>query len=180
MCVCSRNFGIIVDGIRTSAMVPYADMLNHFRPREVRYPNLSIAYNDLHFSLSLQTKWAYDGGRRAFTITSLQPIGSGQQVYDSYGQKCNHRFLLNYGFSIENNCEADGFCPNEVPFKFALDLQDELRDIKMSLWMRDGNPTKLVRISVSDNENTSFALSCLRVMVANREDFYNLSATGAL
>lgn len=37
-----------------------------------------------------------------------------QQVYDSYGQKCNHRFLLNYGFAIENNREADGFCPNEV------------------------------------------------------------------
>jgi len=31
MCVCSRNFGIVVDGLRTSAMVPYADMLNHFR-----------------------------------------------------------------------------------------------------------------------------------------------------
>mmetsp|Transcript_25065 Transcript_25065/g.32645 ORF Transcript_25065/g.32645 Transcript_25065/m.32645 type:complete len:505 (-) Transcript_25065:171-1685(-) len=160
MCVCSRNFGIIVDGIRTSAMVPYADMLNHFRPRE--------------------TKWAYDGHRRAFTITSLQPITSGAQVYDSYGQKCNHRFLLNYGFSIENNCEADGFCPNEVPFKFALDSGDELRDMKMSLWIRDGNPTKLVRICVSDNDNTSFALSCLRVIVANREEFYNLSATGAL
>ena len=35
MCVCSRNFGIVVDGVRTSAMVPYADMLNHYRPRSV-------------------------------------------------------------------------------------------------------------------------------------------------
>ena len=35
-------------------------------------------------------------------------------MYDSYGQKCNHRFLLNYGFAIEHNREADGFCPNEV------------------------------------------------------------------
>jgi len=61
-----------------------------------------------------ETKWAYDNTRRAFTITSLEPIGAGCQVYDSYGQKCNHRFLLNYGFAIENNREADGFCPNEV------------------------------------------------------------------
>lgn len=43
---------------------------------------------------------------------------SCQQVYDSYGQKCNHRFLLNYGFAIEHNREADGFCPNEV-WKYA-------------------------------------------------------------
>jgi histone-lysine N-methyltransferase SETD3 len=31
MAVCSRNFGIIVRGLRTAALVPYADMLNHFR-----------------------------------------------------------------------------------------------------------------------------------------------------
>lgn len=179
MCVCSRNFGIIVDGIRTSAMVPYADMLNHYRPREVRATLFLISKRWFVIVLS-QTKWAYDGSRRAFTITSLQGIGAGQQVYDSYGQKCNHRFLLNYGFSIENNSEPDGFCPNEVPFKFTLDAQDELRDMKTSLWIRDGNPVKLVRVCVSDNENTSFALSCLRVIVANREEYYNLSATGAL
>jgi hypothetical protein len=45
---------------------------------------------------------------------ALQGIYTGAQVYDSYGQKCNHRFLLNYGFSVENNVEPDGFCPNEV------------------------------------------------------------------
>ena len=77
MCVCSRNFGVVVDGLRTSAMVPHADMLNHYRPRE--------------------TKWTYDNARGAFTITSIKVIRAGAQVYDSYGQKCNHRFLLNYG-----------------------------------------------------------------------------------
>ena len=45
---------------------------------------------------------------------ALQNISCGAQVYDSYGRKCNHRFLLNYGFSVENNIESDGFCPNEV------------------------------------------------------------------
>ena len=94
MCVCSRNFGLLVHGLRTAALVPYADMLNHYRPRE--------------------TKWQYDDMRDSFTIISLQPILPGSQVYDSYGQKCNHRFLLNYGFSIENNMEPDGYCPNEV------------------------------------------------------------------
>jgi protein-histidine N-methyltransferase len=29
MIVASRNFGIVVRGLRTAALVPYADMLNH-------------------------------------------------------------------------------------------------------------------------------------------------------
>lgn len=94
MCVCSRNFGLVINGMQTAAMVPYADMLNHYRPRE--------------------TKWQFDDALQSFTVVSLQPIHTGSQVYDSYGRKCNHRFLLNYGFSVENNVEADGFCPNEV------------------------------------------------------------------
>jgi protein-histidine N-methyltransferase len=49
MCVCSRNFGLQIDGHRTSALVPHADMLNHYRPRE--------------------TKWTFDEERQAFTIT---------------------------------------------------------------------------------------------------------------
>jgi histone-lysine N-methyltransferase SETD3 len=94
MCVSSRNFGMQINGIRTAAMVPFADMLNHYRPRE--------------------TKWQFEDSSQSFTVVSLQEIVAGAQVYDSYGQKCNHRFLLNYGFSVETNIEPDGFCPNEV------------------------------------------------------------------
>lgn len=94
MCVCSRNFGLVINGLQTAALVPYADMLNHYRPRE--------------------TKWQFDDALQSFTVVSLQTIRAGAQVYDSYGRKCNHRFLLNYGFSVENNVEPDGFCPNEV------------------------------------------------------------------
>lgn len=50
MCVCSRNFGLQIDGHRTSALVPHADMLNHHRPRE--------------------TKWCFDDDLKAFTITT--------------------------------------------------------------------------------------------------------------
>ena len=41
-------------------------------------------------------------------------------MYDSYGKKCQHRFLLNYGFAVENNVEEDGKCPNEIFFKLKL------------------------------------------------------------
>jgi len=50
MCVCSRNFGLQIGGHRTSALVPHADMFNHYRPRE--------------------TKWTYDDTLEAFTITT--------------------------------------------------------------------------------------------------------------
>lgn len=36
MIVCSRNFGLTIDGVKTAALVPFADMLNHYRPRETR------------------------------------------------------------------------------------------------------------------------------------------------
>jgi histone-lysine N-methyltransferase SETD3 len=98
MCVCSRNFGLVINGVQTAAMVPYADMLNHFRPRE--------------------SKWQFDDSLQAFTVIALQKISTGAQVYDSYGRKCNHRFLLNYGFSVENNVESDGYCPNEVRLSY--------------------------------------------------------------
>lgn len=101
MIVCSRNFGLLINGHRTSALVPHADMLNHLRPRE--------------------TKWTFSEESQSFTITTLQEIGMGEQVFDSYGQKCNHRFLLNYGFCVERNVEVDGFCPNEVPLELGLD-----------------------------------------------------------
>jgi histone-lysine N-methyltransferase SETD3 len=48
-------------------------------------------------------------------IEACEDIARGDQIYDSYGKKCNTRFLLNYGFINLNN---DG---NEFPFKIALD-----------------------------------------------------------
>eukprot|EP00560_Eucampia_antarctica_P000642 CAMPEP_0197835956 /NCGR_PEP_ID=MMETSP1437-20131217/27483_1 /TAXON_ID=49252 ORGANISM="Eucampia antarctica, Strain CCMP1452" /NCGR_SAMPLE_ID=MMETSP1437 /ASSEMBLY_ACC=CAM_ASM_001096 /LENGTH=671 /DNA_ID=CAMNT_0043441771 /DNA_START=90 /DNA_END=2105 /DNA_ORIENTATION=- len=116
MCVCSRNFGLQIDGHRTSALVPHADMLNHYRPRE--------------------TKWTFDDERQSFTITTLQTIPSGAQVYDSYGQKCNHRFLLNYGFAVEDNREVDGFCPNEVSIELEVAQDDAIYDAKYEFWCR--------------------------------------------
>ena len=90
MMVSSRIFGIEVEGVKTDGFVPYADMLNHRRPR--------------------QTSWSYTDDRRGFIIEALEDIKRGEQVNDSYGKKCNTRFLLNYGFINLNN-DA-----NEYPF----------------------------------------------------------------
>ena len=96
--VASRIFGIDVEGVKTDGFVPYADMLNHKRPR--------------------QTSWSYTDDRRGFIIEALEDIKRGEQVYDSYGKKCNTRFLLNYGFINLNN-DA-----NEYPFTVRMSPDD--------------------------------------------------------
>jgi len=181
MCVCSRNFGLQIDGHRTSAMVPHADMLNHHKP--------------------LETKWTFEEDRQAFTITTLQGIPSGAQVYDSYGQKCNHRFLLNYGFAVEDNCEIDGFCPNEVPIELSFDLNDPLYGKKVEFCtcgkvlataLSDNTTTagifaskaataaivKRIRVCVSNNENSRLLFSLLRVLACNEEEIDFVTSVG--
>mmetsp|Transcript_62639 Transcript_62639/g.75375 ORF Transcript_62639/g.75375 Transcript_62639/m.75375 type:complete len:633 (-) Transcript_62639:577-2475(-) len=159
MCVCSRNFGLVIHGQRTSAMVPHADMLNHYRPRE--------------------TKWTYDEDHECFTITTLQTIPSQSQIYDSYGQKCNHRFLLNYGFAVESNVELDGFCPNEVPLEVSLSPTDPIHDKKLEFWCREDGPlVRRIRVCVSNNENTKVLMSFLRVVVATEEELNAICKTG--
>jgi protein-histidine N-methyltransferase len=73
-------------------------MLNHKRPR--------------------QTSWYYCDERKGFVIDSLAAIKRGEQIYDSYGKKCNSRFLLNYGFINLNN-DA-----NEYPYRVGLPNTD--------------------------------------------------------
>jgi histone-lysine N-methyltransferase SETD3 len=165
MIVCSRNFGLVINGLRTSALVPYSDMLNHLRPRE--------------------TKWTFDNKIGCFTITALQGIAPGAQVYDSYGKKCNHRFLLNYGFSLENNVEEDGSCPNEVCIEFALPEDEASFPSKLALW-RATPPVqhtivKRLRMAANGfaNTNTRQAFSLMRVLVANDAETKYLSSMHA-
>jgi len=176
MCVCSRNFGLQIDGHRTSALVPHADMLNHYRPRE--------------------TKWTFDEDRQAFTITTLQHIAAGSEVLDSYGQKCNHRFLLNYGFAVEDNRELDGFCPNEVPLELAVSTQDPCFHEKLEFWTRGeqqpllataaslshfspeqaaANAVKRVRVCVANNENARLLFSLLRALACSPAELHAVS-----
>lgn len=49
--VCSRIFGLVIDGIKTDAMVPFADMLNHRVPKH--------------------TSWNYSQQEEGFVIESI-------------------------------------------------------------------------------------------------------------
>jgi hypothetical protein len=61
-----------------------------------------------------ETKWTFDDPRNGFIITSLKTIQRGDQVYDSYGRKCNSRFFVNYGFALDENTE-DNECRHPFP-----------------------------------------------------------------
>jgi len=146
MMVASRNFGVTIDDIKTDALVPYADMLNHKRPRE--------------------TKWTYEQSLSGFTITAIMDIGIGKQVYDSYGQKCNSRFLLNYGFAVENNRDLDGKCHNEVRLLFDLDPTDINYGTKCEL-LCSQPAERGIRVSMTcTDKSTKSALSYMRFVHA--------------
>ena len=137
MMVASRIFGIQIEGHKTDAFVAYADMLNHRRPR--------------------QTSWTYDDGYGGFIIEALDDIKRGEQIYDSYGKKCNTRFLLNYGFINLNN---DG---NEFPFRVQLDAENDPLFVQKRD-MLGQEPIKRTYRALADitEENTYKLLSFLR------------------
>ena len=74
----SRNFGVDIDGTHRSAMVPFADMLNHAHPADV--------------------SWGFDAAHDAFCMRATRDIACGAPVTDSYGVKAPERMLLYYGF----------------------------------------------------------------------------------
>jgi len=81
----------------------------------------------LNHRLPKQTQWSYSNEREGFLIEALENINRGEQVFDSYGRKCNSRFLLNYGFIVENN-DA-----NEVQITVAFDADDPCLKLKQGM-----------------------------------------------
>jgi histone-lysine N-methyltransferase SETD3 len=60
MAVSSRIFGIKIENKKTDVLAPFADLLNHKRPR--------------------QTHWLYDEGLKSFVIQALENIPVGGEV----------------------------------------------------------------------------------------------------
>jgi len=91
--VITRIFGLLINNQKTDGLVPMADMINHKRPRE--------------------TRWTFNEAKQGFVISAMQEFNVGDQIYDSYGRKCNSRFFVNYGFALENN--PDNECILRIP-----------------------------------------------------------------
>jgi len=112
--VVSRVFGLSIDGEHMSVLVPLAEAFNH-QPRGV--------------GDGPATNWTFDEKLKAFTSRSARLIPayvsyilrlfpslslirhlhcavsyrSGAEVTASFGVKCNSRWLLTYGFALEDN-----------------------------------------------------------------------------
>ena len=156
--VTSRNFSVVLaPGTRhTECLVPLADMLNHHRPRP--------------------TWWGYNATRRRFVVRSLTLIESGAEVYDSYGKKCNSRYLLSYGFVVVDNTDADtGLDLNEARLLFRLRPPDDdgnLFERRMRLLRAvDAPPVMEARLSASHAATgSSAAQAFLRFAYASERE----------
>jgi len=77
----SRNFGIFINGVKTSSMIPLGDSFNH--------------------GVKPQLTWGFNND--FFEMRSSNIIESGTEIHDSYGKKCNSILLLTYGFILDDN-----------------------------------------------------------------------------
>ncbi len=87
--IVSRVFGLTLDGVPTRCLVPLADMLNHRRPAQA------------------DVSWGYSEELQRFTMHAARDIARGEPVCDTYGEKSNVRYLLGYGFVLEDNLEQE-------------------------------------------------------------------------
>ena len=80
--VLTRRFDVRLDGIKTMAMIPFADMPDH-----APQPNL---------------QWSSESSR-GFFLTAAQDIESGTPLTIRYWKHCNGLTLATYGFSLDEN-----------------------------------------------------------------------------
>ena len=98
-------------------------------------------------------------------------------MYDSYGTKCNSRFLLNYGFTVANNVEAaTGENYNELRLLACLRGADEDPWFMPKLRLLGDSPTaRPIRVSTFyDSDLTGEAFSWLRFVCAAGYDVARL------
>ena len=149
--ISSRVFGVTIKGKKNDIIAPYADMLNHKRPR--------------------QTHWNYDDTCNAFVIKGVSNVKKGDEVFDSYGIKCNSRFLLNYGFTVENNEDNE--------FKIILILNESSPYFKEKMEYLGGkNYAKKFSLvlNLSDSKIIQF-FSFLRFILYNKPNFKDIDTT---
>lgn len=155
--VITRIFGLVINDVKTDGLVAMADMLNHKRPRE--------------------TKWTYDEKKKGFVITSLQSIDKDSEIFDSYGRKCNSRFFVNYGFSLENNLD------NEAIMSFELPQNDPQFAIK-ARHLRFTNTDKVQKEfqipKQYKEKKVKECFSFLRIMAAQGNEFLIISSADGL
>jgi len=106
--VTSRVFAVTINGVKTHALTPYADMLNHNRKPSC--------------------KWTYDSSKGSFIMSALKDIKKGEDIYNTYGIHPNSYFFWGYGFINQPNHGDD-----QIQLYLQLDTQDPNGYIKKAL-----------------------------------------------
>ena len=81
--VSSRNFKLTIDNDIVSAMVPFADMLNH--------------------SNTCQTRWSFNNELQSYQMVAKENINKGDEITDSYGIKPMDNYFMFYGFVLPDS-----------------------------------------------------------------------------
>lgn len=81
----SRQFGVTMNGEKTSALVPLAGMFNQSR--------------------IVMTSWQYDEEKNGFTYKANEAIPAGSALFAGYGEKSNQVFFVHYGFVCPTNSD---------------------------------------------------------------------------
>ncbi|APR78793.1 Hypothetical protein A7982_04140 [Minicystis rosea] len=146
LCASTRVFSLTIDGQKTEALVPLADMLNHHRPAS--------------------TRWTWDDEADGFVLLATEPIPAGAPVITSYGVKSNVRLLSSYGFAIPDNDAEEAAIPLAIP------RGAPLFDRKVALL---GGPGRALCVTArTDAAGTRAALSFARIAMATEPELDRL------
>ena len=147
--VLSRAFEF--DRGKRRAMVPFADLLNTNR------------HQDRHVDFE------FEGD--AFVMRAIRSGVVGDEVTDSYGPKSNARYLLNYGFALEDNNDEAGRSRDDACLDVALPVH--LHDTRGHAWL-PGCPALRIRVASGDDGAVEHALAAFRVVAASDDEFATL------
>jgi hypothetical protein len=121
----SRAFSVTINGVKTVALVPLADMANH---------GSGVATKNASSLPQQSASWVVDDEHRMFLLRAQRPIVPGAQVFLSFGAtKANEKFLADYGFAIPRNVDANGHDLNRVQIRLALANDTSLKAKKALL-----------------------------------------------
>jgi histone-lysine N-methyltransferase SETD3 len=157
LAVITRIFGFEIGKLKTDGLVAMADMLNHKRPNE--------------------SSWTFDntkGDSGCFTITTTKRLLKGAQVFDSYGRKCNSRYFVNYGFSLDFNEDNQTALFFKMP-AVAEDASEEENFAHRLKTAMVGPNQRRFQIPFEHKEKvTKKCASYLRIVYATQEDLLTI------
>lgn len=82
---------------RQTVLLDFSHVPPGWKDFSVLFPGIDLA----NHKASARVDWAYDPGR--FTLSSVDAIDAGSQIYNNYGPKSNAELLMGYGFCLEDN-----------------------------------------------------------------------------